>query len=201
MKKIRYIAVFCGSRVGKEPLYEAHAKELGTLLAQSGISLVYGAGGIGLMNAVAEGCLQNGGHAIGVLPTFFDTDAVARNDLSELILTATMSERKNKIMELSDAFIALPGGYGTLDELFEVLTFSQLSLHQKPVAILNTLDFYAPMLSQLQIMENEDFLFDVHHKMLIVENSPQKVLEKIQSFDYQQNTQWVEKVKMKRMEN
>ncbi|MDR1182656.1 MAG: TIGR00730 family Rossman fold protein, partial [Bacteroidales bacterium] len=156
--KIKHVGVFCGSCSGNVPIYEEAAYELGKTLALEHINLIYGGGGIGLMRTVADAVLQHGGSVTGILPRFFDSNAVGHKTITEMIIVNSMSERKEKIIALSDAFIALPGGYGTLDELFEVLVYSQLNLHRKAVGILNTNHFYDPLLQQLARMQEDGFL-------------------------------------------
>ncbi len=192
---IKSINVFCGSRMGNSFIYEAAAKELGKILAFKNIKLIYGGGGIGLMRAVADSVIQHKGEVVGVLPHFFDKHEVAHENVTEMIIVDSMSERKEKMAELSDAFIALPGGYGTLDELFEVLVYSQLSIHKKPVGILNTNGFYDALLQQLDRMRQEGFLYDIHQKMLIGETDPSILLEKICDFSYLQDGQWLDKIR------
>jgi len=136
------IVVFCGSSPGKEEIYKSKAEQLGQTLAEENITLIYGGASVGLMGAVANGVLKNQGKAIGVIPEFLNTKEVAHTQLSELIQVESMHERKTKMSELCDGVIALPGGFGTLEELFEMLTWAQLGLHQKPIGILNVNGFY-----------------------------------------------------------
>jgi uncharacterized protein (TIGR00730 family) len=192
---IKCVSVFCGSRMGNTPIYEEAAYELGKLLALSDIKLIYGGGGIGLMRTVADAVLQHGGAVVGVLPRFFDSSEVAHESINEMIMVDSMSARKEKMAELSDAFIALPGGYGTLDELFEVIVYSQLSFHNKAVGILNTNHFYDALLLQLDRMQQDGFLYDVHRNMLIDDTNPAILVQKIKAFSYIQDSQWINKVK------
>ena len=177
--KLKSIGIFCGSRKGTHPAYEQAAIELGKAMADQNINLVYGGGGIGLMRSVADGVLQKDGIVIGVLPHFLDEQELGHNGITEMIMVHSMSERKEKMAELSDAFIALPGGYGTLDELFEMLVYSQLNLHEKPVGVLNTNHFYNPMIEQLERMRKDGFLHEKHHQMLIVDENPENLLQKM----------------------
>jgi uncharacterized protein (TIGR00730 family) len=176
---IKRISVFCGSRTGIAPVYEEAAKELGKVLALENIQLIYGGGGIGLMRTIADAVLQHGGTVTGVLPFFFDSPEIAHKNITEMIIVNSMSERKEKMAKLSDAFIALPGGYGTLDELFEVLVYSQLNIHNKAVGILNTKHFYDALLSFLDHMQEDDFLHNIHRNMLIVDTDPAELVRKI----------------------
>lgn len=194
---MKSIAVFCGSRKGGSSVYEQDTCHLGKRLAEENITLVYGGGGIGLMGVLADAVLEYGGKVIGVIPHFFNEKEVGHEKISETVWVDSMSERKTKIAAISDGFIALPGGLGTLDELFEVLVYSQLNLHNKPVGILNTNRFYNPILSQLEKMKEEDFLYEIHYDMLLVEQSPLQLLEKMQHFTYIQNQDWINKIKKK----
>ncbi len=149
---MKRIVVFCGSSGGHDPVFAAQAFRVGQYLAEHGIELVYGGAKVGLMGAVADGTLQAGGRVTGVLPRFLRTKEVAHEHLSELMLVDTMHERKLKMHELSDGVIAMPGGYGTLEELFEMLTWGQLGLHAKPVGLLNTDGFYDHLLAMADTM-------------------------------------------------
>jgi len=149
--------VFCGPSLGTEELYKSQATLLGQTLAQNNIQLVYGGANVGLMGAVADGVLNNGGKVIGVLPNFLKSKKIAHEHLTQLILVETMHERKMKMNELCDGVIALPGGFGTLEEFFEMLTWAQLGLHKKPIAILNIDGFYDPLIILVQTMVDKGF--------------------------------------------
>ena len=146
---MKRIAVYCGSSPGTNVFYKSQALAVGKTLAKNKFGLVYGGAKIGLMGAVADGVLKSGGEVIGVLPIFLQSKEVAHENLTELILVKTMHERKTKMNELCDGVIALPGGFGTLEELFEMLTWSQLGLHKKPIGLLNTKGFYNPLITLL----------------------------------------------------
>ena len=148
---MKRISVFCGSSFGTDKVFEEHAYLLGKTLAAKNIGVVYGGANVGLMGAVANGALQNGGEVIGVLPHFLQTKEIAHTSLTELILVETMHERKTKMDGLCDGVIALPGGFGTLEEFFEMLTWAQLGLHKKPIAILNVNGFYNALLEMMQL--------------------------------------------------
>ena len=152
------IAVFCGANKGNDPLIPAAASELGRAIASRGIGVVYGGGHVGLMGTVADAALQAHGEVIGVIPGFMVEKELAHGGLTELIIVRDMHERKMRMHELSDAVIALPGGFGTLDELFELLTWRQLGLHAKPIGLLNVNGFYQPLLDQIARMERDGFL-------------------------------------------
>lgn len=179
MTKIKSIAIFCGSSTGSNPNYEAKAKALGTYLGKNNYHLVYGGGNIGLMGAIANAALEAGGEVTGVLPHFLNRKEVGHVDLSKLILVDSMHERKQKIEQLSDAFIAMPGGFGTLEEVSEMLTWAQLGLHQKPIGLYNINGFYNPLLSQLDLMVNEGFLKAQNRAMVITGTEPEKLIRNL----------------------
>lgn len=157
---IRTVAVFCGSRTGDEPVYVAHAQALGRLLAERGLRLVYGGGGRGMMGAVANAHLAAGGHVTGIIPRVLADFEHQHQGLSELLVTADMHERKRLIYERCDAAIIIPGGFGTLDELFEMLTWNQLSIYDKRISILNTNGFYTHLVRHMECLEEKGFLYD-----------------------------------------
>lgn len=154
---LRSLCVFCGSRHGKRPEYTAAARAFGQALAERGITLVYGGGNVGLMGEVADAALQAGGRVVGVIPEFLRAKEVAHTGLSELIVTDSMHSRKAHMASLSDAFVALPGGLGTFDELFEILTWAQLGIHAKPVGLLNVDGFFDPLLAMTRHAVDEGF--------------------------------------------
>ncbi len=188
---VRSIAVYCGSSFGAEELYKHHAFALGKTLAERGITVVYGGANVGLMGEVAEGALQEGGKVIGVLPRFLQRKELAHEGLSELHLVETMHERKLKMNDLCDGVIALPGGFGTMEELFEMLTWGQLGLHAKPVALLNTGGFYDGLLAFLDTMSNHGFLKRDNREMLLVGASAEEVLEKMNSYSPPEVPKWI----------
>ncbi|HPF91229.1 MAG TPA: TIGR00730 family Rossman fold protein [Flavobacteriales bacterium] len=152
------IAVFCGANTGRDPGILHAAQEMGRTIAQRGMGVVYGGGHVGLMGAVADAALQAGGPVIGVIPGFMMEKELAHQQLTELIVVKDMHERKMRMHELSQAVVALPGGFGTMDEVFELLTWRQLGLHAKPVGMLNVNGFYSPLLDQVVRMEQDGFL-------------------------------------------
>ncbi|MBQ1235372.1 MAG: TIGR00730 family Rossman fold protein [Oscillospiraceae bacterium] len=152
------ICVFCASSSSIAPEFFDAAKELGTLIAKNGHTLVYGGGSGGLMGAVANGALDNGGHVIGVAPKFFDEPGVLLKDSCEFIFTETMSERKDIMIDMADAFICLPGGIGTFEEFFEVLTLKQLGQHAKSISLLNTRDYYDDFNSMMAVTAKRGFM-------------------------------------------
>jgi len=173
------ICVYAGSSMGSRPEYRAAAAALGELLAAEGIGLVYGGGSVGLMGTLANAVLAKGGEVIGVIPEALHAVGVAHDGLSELRVVRTMHERKAAMAELSSAFIALPGGLGTFEEVFEAWTWSQLGVHAKPIACLNTGGFYDKLTQFLDHVVAEDFLKPVHRNVLIVEADPAKLLSAV----------------------
>lgn len=173
------ITVFCGSGTGTEKIYCEQAYQLGKTLARDNIGLVYGGSKTGLMGALADGVIENKGKVTGVLPGFLRNKELAHEGLTELILVDTMHQRKARMHELSDGCIALPGGLGTLEELFEIMTWAQLGLHQKPVALLNVNGFYDELLSLLRNMVHKGFLRAENRERLIVSNRIDDLLYKM----------------------
>lgn len=176
------ISIFCGSSLGEDKKIIASAYHLGTYLAQKKVTLVYGGGKVGLMGQVAQGALDTGGQIIGVIPNFLKQKEVHHTGLSELILVETMHERKLKMHELSDGVIMLPGGFGTFEEFFEMLTWAQLGLHQNPIGILNVNGFYDPLIQMFENMVTHRFLKDDHKNMVLVDNNIERLLEKMNNY-------------------
>lgn len=162
----RFICVYCGSRDGSDPLYRQMAYEVGKLIAQNGWGLVYGGGKVGLMGVVADSVLKHGGPVIGVIPKFMISKEVAHFGCTELIEVDDMHERKAVMAQKSSAFLALPGGYGTYDELFEMITWAQLNIHQSPIGILNSSGFYTDLLKFLDLVVKEGFISAEHRHLL-----------------------------------
>lgn len=179
---MKRIAVFCGSADGASLEYKAGAALLGQTLAAQGIGLVYGGSSTGLMGTVADAVLQNGGEAIGVIPTLLEEREIAHTQLTELHIVGSMHERKAKMAELADAFIVLPGGAGTMEEFFEVFTWAQIGLHQKPIGLLNVARYFDPLVSFFDHMTDERFLQEQYRTMLLVDKSPERLLETFHSY-------------------
>jgi len=179
---MKRIAVYCGSRKGVRPEYAAAAEQLGALLAREHIELVYGGGCIGLMGVVADAVLQHGGHVIGVIPEKLVIKEVVHEKLPDLRVVKTMHERKALMAELADAFIALPGGYGTFEELFEVLAWGQLGWHRKPIGLLDSGGFYQPLLKFLDHTVAEGFIQPKHRALIFAETGAEKLLERLREF-------------------
>ncbi|MCS6852174.1 MAG: TIGR00730 family Rossman fold protein [Gemmataceae bacterium] len=179
---MRRVAVFCGSKVGARACYAEAARRLGTALAARRWGLVYGAGHIGLMGILADAVLQAGGEVIGVIPKALVDRELAHTGLTQIHVVRSMHERKAVMADLSDAFIALPGGYGTADELFEILTWAQLGFHAKPIGLLDVEDFFAPLRDWLDRAVAEGFLSLRHRRLLREANDPELLLEEFARF-------------------
>ncbi len=174
---MRRICVFCGSNVGGRPEYADAARRFGELLAGRGLGLVYGGGNVGLMGVVADAALGACGEVIGVIPEALKARELAHAGLTALHVVASMHERKARMADLADGFAALPGGYGTLDELFEILTWAQLGIHARPVGLLNTAGFFDPLLAALDVMVRERFVKPKHRERLRVADTPEQLLD------------------------
>ncbi len=187
---MKRIAVYCGSNKGVCPEYAAAAQALGALLAREKIELVYGGGMVGLMGIVADAVLQNGGHVIGVIPEKLVIKEVVHETLPDLRVVKTMHERKALMAELADGFIALPGGFGTFEELFEVLAWSQLGWHQKPFGLLNVANFYRPLLKFLDHTRDEGFIRPQHHDLVLVDDNAEDMLRRLRNFRPPSEVKW-----------
>jgi uncharacterized protein (TIGR00730 family) len=172
-----HVAVFCGSSSGRRPEYAEAARQVGRELGRRGLTLVYGGGAVGLMNEVATSCLAAGGKAIGVIPRALVARELEHKGLTELHETDSMHERKQLMADLAHAFIGLPGGYGTLDEMFEALTWAQLGIHEKPIAFLDVQGFYKPLVAALDTMAAEGFTSAAHRMLVHVESDPARLVE------------------------
>jgi uncharacterized protein (TIGR00730 family) len=188
---MKRIAVYCGSQKGVRPEYAAAAQALGTLLAREKIELVYGGGMVGLMGIVADAVLKHGGHVIGVIPEKLVIKEVVHEKLPDLRVVKTMHERKALMAELADGFIALPGGYGTFEEFFEVLAWSQLGWHPKPFGLLNVAGFYRPLLEFLDHTCDEGFIRPQHRELVLAESDAEKLLRRLQAHRPPAESKWV----------
>ncbi len=175
------VCVFCGSSRGENPRFLEVACDVGGVLARRGITLIYGGAGVGMMGMTAKACLENGGRVTGVIPERLVEMEVAHRGLTELIVVRSMHERKARMNELCDGFIVLPGGIGTLEETFEVLTWRQLGIHEKPVGILNIDGFFDALLAFLDRTVNDGFLRKEHRDMLIVDTGPMALLDRMEA--------------------
>ncbi len=182
MNKLEKICVFCGSSDGNDLAITDAAKKLGEIFADRNITLVYGAAKIGVMGIIAKSVLDNHGKVIGIIPNFLKRKEVVHLGLSELITTENMHERKMKMQAESDGFIALPGGMGTLEELFEIITWLQLGLHKKPIGLLNINGFYNDLIKMLETMVRKGFLSMNNYNLLLVDSNPEQLLKKMEEF-------------------
>ncbi|MES2648569.1 MAG: TIGR00730 family Rossman fold protein [Bacteroidota bacterium] len=176
---MKSLAVFCGSKCGNNELYELHAKQLGKLMADHSIQLVYGGGNKGLMGAVANGVMDNGGMVIGVIPERLAEWDHHHKNLTELIVVTDMHTRKRKMYELCDVAVILPGGFGTMDEMFEMLTWNQLAIHDKPLVILNTAGYYTDLFQMMQVMHINGFLHEELNKRIRIYDNPDVLMEQL----------------------
>jgi len=190
---MKSICVFCGSSTGFHPIYKKTAYDLGRHIAEENLCLIYGGGSIGLMGVLANAVLEHGGKAIGIIPRFLYEKEVGHDGVSELIIVDSMHERKQKMAELSQGFIAMPGGIGTMEELFEIFTWAQLALIKKPVALLNVNNFYDDVIHFLNKMVREGFIKEVTVKSLINSHNIQELIAKMMAFNYIETPKWIAK--------
>ena len=188
---MKSMAIFCGSSDGYNETYRELAYQLGALLAEKGIRIVYGGARIGLMGAVADGALENGGEVIGVIPNFLQTKEITHEGLTGLVIVDTMHERKLKMHELSDSVMTLPGGWGTLEEMFEILTWGQLGLHQKPMGLLNINGYYDSLAVLCNTMVQEGFLKEDISSMLLISESIDELLGMMEQYVAPEVPQWL----------
>ena len=187
------ICVFCGSSFGKDPAYKEAARSLGATLAERDITLVYGGGNVGLMGTVADAALAAGGEVVGVIPEALVEREIAHENLTKLHVVSSMHERKALMSELSDGFIALPGGNGTLEEFFEVLTWAQLGEHRKPCGLLNVSGYYGPLLNVLDHMVDQGFLAEKHRSIVQVETTPEDMLDAFYGYVPPDTVKWIDR--------
>ncbi|UGB31186.1 TIGR00730 family Rossman fold protein [Metabacillus sp. B2-18] len=188
---MKRICVFCGSSPGASDLYSEDAAKLGAQLAKEGITLVYGGSKVGIMGVVANAALQAGGEVIGVIPKMLMERELAHPGLSELIIVHSMHERKAKMEELSDGFVVLPGGPGTMEEFFEVYTWAQLGEHSKPIGMMNSNHYYDKLLAFFDHMIQEQFLKPEYRSMVIVDSDPEQLIQKFRSYEPPLLTKWI----------
>jgi uncharacterized protein (TIGR00730 family) len=180
MSKIKAICVYCGSSPGTDPAFVSAAQSFGKILAENGIRLVYGGGSVGLMGAVAEAVLKNGGDSLGIIPEFLTRRERPRQLAQETIVTRDMHERKQKMFDYADAFVALPGGIGTLEELVEQMTWAQLGRHKKPILVANINGYWDPFLTLIEHMRDQKFLPETSRVDCLVANRVEEILPKLQ---------------------
>jgi uncharacterized protein (TIGR00730 family) len=188
---VKSICVFCGSSPGKDPAYADAARLLGRTLAERNITLVYGGGHVGLMGVVADAALEGGGEVIGVMPKSLVEREIGHKGLARLHVVASMHERKALMSDLSEGFIALPGGNGTLEEFFEVLTWAQLGEHGKPCGLLNVAGYFDPLLAVFDNMVVQEFLRPEHRKLVLLEEDPSSLIEKFESYEPPKTIKWI----------
>ena len=174
---VHSVAVFCGSKSGNNPLFEEHASKLGELIAKKGLQMVYGGGNTGIMGAVANAVIKHNGKSTGVIPKMLTEWERQHQGLTELVITENMHQRKKLMYELCDAAVILPGGYGTLDEFFEMLTWNQLNIHNKKIYILNTSGYYDPLIAHLRTMEQNGFLYDPFESRITICSTPEEIID------------------------
>ena len=193
LREVKRVLVFCGSSPGSRPEYSQTAAELGRLCASRGVEVVYGGAHVGLMGALADATLAGGGKVIGVIPNRLVEAEIAHAGLTELHIVDTMHERKALMAELSDAVIALPGGTGTLDELFEMFTWSQLGLHRMPIGLLDVADYWQPLLRFLEHSVNERFLRAEHFETMLIDRDPGFLLDRLASHQPLALNKWMDR--------
>ena len=193
MTTVSRVCVFCGSSTGKHPAYKLAAQSFGRALLRRGKGLVYGGGRVGLMGVIADTVLEGGGEVYGVLPEALATLEVGHEGLTELFLVPNMHARKAKMAELSDAFVAMPGGYGTLEELFEVVTWAQLGLHDKPIALLNVGGYFDGLLGCIDSAVAEGFIRPEQRRVLMSGSEPDALLDALERFEPVEREKWLRK--------
>jgi uncharacterized protein (TIGR00730 family) len=183
VKELQTICVFCGSSDDMDSIYLQAAQEMGREIAEHKLSIVFGGGGTGMMGALADGALAAGGRVIGVIPKIFNTPELLHTGLDELHVVESMHTRKAMMADLADAFIALPGGFGTLEELFEMLTWMQIGLHAKPIGVLNIRRYFDPLMNLIQHAQDEGFIYSEHRELVLVSEQPEELISKLEAFN------------------
>jgi hypothetical protein len=187
---MKAISVFCGSNFDGNPILLKAVTDLADVMVERGISLVFGGGSVGVMGLIADAVLQRGGTAIGVIPKFLMDKEVGHTGLTELIITENMHQRKQKMADISDGVITLPGGFGTMEEFFEVLTWLQLGLHGHPIGLLNVDGFYNPLLMQIDLMVEKKFLKPLNRELVLSDPNPKTLIELMEKFDTKPDEVW-----------
>ena len=187
---MKAISVFCGSNFNDDPILFNAVQELADVFVEKNITLVFGGGRVGVMGLIADAVLERGGRAIGVIPQFLMSKEVGHTGLTELIITENMHQRKQKMADLSDGIITLPGGFGTLEEFFEVLTWLQLGLHNNPIGLLNVDSFYDPLLLQMDMMVEKKFLKPLNRDLVISDADPRNLIELMENFNSKPDEVW-----------
>ncbi len=187
---IKSICVYCGANFNGDEKLKAVIEELAAVMVDNNIKLIFGGGSVGVMGLIANAILDKGGEAIGVIPQFLMDKEVGHKGLTEMIVTENMHQRKQKMADIANAFLILPGGFGTLEEFFEVLTWLQLGLHQKAIAVLNFNGFYDFLFKQMDVMVEHKFLKPINRDLVINESSPQRIIEAMNSFSAKPDEVW-----------
>ena len=190
---MKRVCVYCGSSLGNQKIYREMAEAMGALLARRGIGLVYGGGNVGLMGVVADAALAAGGEVIGVIPRALADREIAHAGVTDLRVVDSMHTRKALMAELSDAFIAMPGGVGTFEEFFEAVTWTQLGVHRKPCGLLNVGGFYAPLAAFIDQAVTEGFIKPIHRAMIVVDDDPERLLNSLASMELPDVPKWIRK--------
>jgi len=190
---MKRVCVYCGSSVGNNPIYRDVAVAMGSLLAKKKIALVYGGGHVGLMGVIADAVLAAGGEAIGVIPQSLADREIAHGGLTDLRIVDSMHTRKAMMADLSDAFIAMPGGVGTFEEFFEAITWTQLGLHRKPCGLLNAGGFYTPLVAFIDQAVSEGFIKPIHRSMMVVDDNPERLINTLAEMDLPDVPKWIRK--------
>lgn len=191
---MKHLVVYCGSSDAIPPVYVEAARAMGRALVARGLTLVFGGGRTGLMGAVADAALQAGGQVIGIMPRQFNTPVLAHVGLSQMILVDSMHQRKALMAEMGDAFVALPGGFGTLEELFEILTWAQIGMHRKPIGVLNVEGYYDPLLAMIEHARHQGFIYAEHRALIVCESTPMALLDGLAAYAPPEGLErWVER--------
>lgn len=193
MPKLKRLCVYCGSSSGGQPDYALAARELARAMVRKNIDLVYGGASVGIMGEIAGAVLEEGGDVIGIIPKGLFVKEVAHTGLTELREVASMHERKLLMAELSDGFIALPGGFGTFEEILEIITWSQLGMHQKPCGLLNVHHYYDKLIDFLDHAVSEHFVKEIHRSIVLVAESPEALLEKFEAYKAPEAVKWIDR--------
>jgi uncharacterized protein (TIGR00730 family) len=188
---MKRVCVYCGSSVGNQPIYRDMAEAMGALLARRGIGLVYGGGNVGLMGIVADAALAGGGEVIGVIPHALANREIAHAGVTDLRVVDSMHTRKALMADLSDAFIAMPGGVGTFEEFFEAVTWTQLGVHRKPCGLLNAGAFYSPLAAFIDQAVTEGFIKPIHRAMIVVDDDPERLLDSLATIELPDVPKWI----------
>ena len=193
---MKNLCVFCGSNAGADPIYTQAAQELGKLMAERDMTLVYGGGNVGLMGVIADECLNHGGKVIGVIPNFLQDKEVGHDGLTKMIVVKTMHERKQIMADLSDGFVAMPGGFGTMDELCEILTWSQLGLHSNPIGLLNINGYYEHLKILFDHMVDQRFLHPQNRATVLSHSQPAQLLRMMDQYEPPDVEKWLDRAQV-----